>query len=57
MNKPEDADKYGWGAFEEYADEQGINLLHEEDFSPWWECWTTAIDAANTAILDSVRNL
>lgn len=33
---------FNWKAFEEWANETGINLDHEDDYGPWWECWKVA---------------
>lgn len=39
--KPDDnADNYGWKAFERWADVNGVGA-QPDDWGPWWDCWRT----------------
>lgn len=43
--KPEDAEWYGWGKFEDRANAEGYGDYFE-DWLNWWECWKAGYIAA-----------
>jgi hypothetical protein len=43
--KPENANWYGWEAFERWADVNGIEK-GKADWMPWWRCWKKAYTCA-----------
>lgn len=34
-----------WDEFVEWCSGNGVSLDHKEDWEPWFECWTAAINA------------
>ena len=42
INKPSNANFYGWNKFCKWAKRVGVNLNCQDDWFPWWDCWTSA---------------
>jgi len=42
MKKPENSEFYGWKSFVRWANKNGVQLEHKEDWEPWWNCWKAA---------------
>ena len=39
MNKPNNANSYGWKDFTKWGTKWGISFEHKEDWETWCECW------------------
>lgn len=44
-----------WYDFVIYCEDNGIGILHREDWEPWWMIWNAALDAADNAYLASIK--
>ncbi len=56
MEKSIDIDelKQIWKGFKEYAQDNGINLQHEDDFGEWWDCYTAGYFRCDNMINETV---
>jgi len=34
-----------WDEFRDWCEDNGVDLEHQDDWMPWWECWNAALDA------------
>jgi hypothetical protein len=52
---PRKKNEYGWKEFVKFAEQEGINLEHEDDWGPWWNCWKGGYIAAELVELEHAR--
>jgi len=43
-----------WKGFKSYAEDNGIDLAHEDDFGVWWDCYVAGYKRCDDMINETV---